>query len=516
MKVAFLAPVGPSTGRERGVGEDRGVLPEISPATADALRTALDRAGYRTDGVRALLGRDAHAALTRGEPEPAFRATADGGALGVLVRMLLLGAVEPDTAVAAALAPLTPVDAAAAGLLRRAGDGWAAALDLRPHGADDGGEWWVLSDLDARRQERDHVTGVGGASLTLASATPRTPVGTVLDLGTGCGVQALHASRHARAVTATDVAPRALAMARATFALNDLDVELLDGPWLAPVAGRRFDLIVSNPPFVPGPARVDYVYRDSGQAGDDALAALVRALPEHLEPGGVAQLLGSWLHVRGEDWPDRVRSWLPEGVDAWIVQRETTDPALHVGTWQRDAGLDLHSAEARTQAGAWLDWLAAQKVEAVGFGFLTLRRTTGTPTVVVEDLPDDLTDPLGPEVASWLDRVDWLRAHATDDALLDARLRLNDGVLLERYATAGDEGWSEAGAAVARAEGPRWRHEVDEPAAALLAGCQGALPLRELVELLAFAHDRPVDALVAAALPAVREMVRHGLLVPVP
>ncbi len=234
------------------------MLPEISPATADALRTALDRADYRTDGVRGLLGREAHAALGRGEPEPAFRATVDGGRLGVLVRMLLLGSVEPDAAVAAALAPLTPADAAAAGLLRRTegangAAGWAAALDLRPHGADEGGEWWVLSDLDARRQERDHVTGVGGASLTLASATPRTPVGTVLDLGTGCGVQALHAARHARAVTATDVAPRALAMARATFALNDLDVELLDGPWLAPVGGRRFDLIVSNPPFVPGP-----------------------------------------------------------------------------------------------------------------------------------------------------------------------------------------------------------------------------------------------------------------------
>ncbi len=187
-----------------------------------------------------------------------------------------------------------------------------------------------------------------------------------------------------------------------------------------------------------------------------------------------------------------------------------TDPALHVGTWQRDAGLDLHSPAARAQAGAWLDWLAAQKVEAVGFGFLTLRRTDrgrteATPTVVVEDLPDDLTDPLGPEVAGWLDRVDWLRAHATDDALLDARLRLTDGVVLEpgycRRATAGDDGWVEEGTVVARAEGPRWRHEVDEPAAALLAGCRGALPLRDIVELLAFAHDRPVDALVAAALP---------------
>jgi methylase of polypeptide subunit release factors len=277
---------------------------------------------------------------------------------------------------------------------------------------------------------------------------------------------------------------------------------------------------VSNPPFVPGPARVDYVYRDSGQAGDDALAALVAALPDHLAPGGVAQLLGSWLHVRGQDWPDRVRSWLPDGVDAWIVQREVTDPALHVGTWQRDAGLDVTAPTVRARAGAWLDWMAAQQVEAVGFGFLTLRRVEGagtdrTPTVVVEDLPGDLDDPLGPEVAGWLDRVDWLRDHPAD-ALLDARLRLADGVVLERYATAGDDGWTEVGAAVARAEGPRWRHEVDEPAAALLAGCRGALPLGELVALLALAHDRPTDALVAATLPAVRELVRHGLLVPAP
>src|SRR3954449_10307693 len=57
-----------------GVGEDQAVLPALSPRTVDALRTALDRAGYRTDGVRALLGREAHAALGRGEPEPAYRA----------------------------------------------------------------------------------------------------------------------------------------------------------------------------------------------------------------------------------------------------------------------------------------------------------------------------------------------------------------------------------------------------------------------------------------------------------
>jgi methylase of polypeptide subunit release factors len=489
------------------------VDPQLSPAVVDALRTALTKAGYSTDGVRGLLGGAAHAALGRGEVEPAFRAARDAGELGVLVRLLLLGAEEPDAAVRAALAPLDPADAATAGLLRRSGDGWAAALDLRPYG-DEERDWWVLSDLDGRRQERDHVTGVGAASLTLAAATVRRPVGSVLDLGTGCGVQALHAARHAGTVTGTDLAPRALAMARATFALNDLDVELLAGPWLEPVAGRRFDQIVSNPPFVPGPARVDFVYRDSGMGGDDALAALVRALPDHLAPGGVAQLLGSWLHVRGEDWPDRVRSWLPDGVDAWVLQREVADPALHVGTWQRDAGLDPASPAGRAQAGEWLDWMDRERVEAIGFGHLVLRRTDGAPQVVVEDLLGDLDDPLGLEVAGWLDRTGWLRAHPTDDDLLAARLAVAPSVVLERYAEPGDDGWTGVGAAVARLDGPHWRHEVDDPAAALLAGCRGALALGELVELLAFAHDRPADELVAATLPAVREFIRHGLLVP--
>jgi methylase of polypeptide subunit release factors len=491
------------------------VLPHLTTDAAKALREALTRVGYTTDGVRDLLGRGAHAALGRGEPEPAFLATADAGELGVLIRLLLLGSAESDAAVAAALAPLSPADAAAAGLLAHAeAGGWRAELDLRPYGVAEEPDWWVLSDLDARRQHRDHVTGVGAASVTLAAATVRRPVGTLLDLGTGCGVQALHAARHALRVTGTDVAPRALALARATFAVNDVDVELLDGPWLSPVAGRRFDQIVSNPPFVPGPARVDFVYRDSGQDGDAALAALVGDLAEHLEPGGVAQLLASWLHVRGQEWPDRVRGWLPPDCDAWVVQREVADPALHVGTWQRDAGLDMADPAARAEAREWLGWMTAACVEGIGFGMITLRRTGGAPTVVFEDLAEPFEDPLGPEAEGWLDRVDWLRAHADDAALLGARLALAPSVLLERWAEPGPDGWREVGASVVRQDGPRWRHEVDGLGTALLAGCHGALALGELMELLAVAHDRAVDGLVAATLPAVRELVRHGLLVP--
>lgn len=498
--------------------DNGGVLPHLDAGAIERVRGCLLDAAYTPDGVRALLGRSAHDALTRGEPEPAARASRDGGDRGTLVRLFLLEDTEPEPAVTAALGDLDPL--LEGRILRRTPDGIRAALDVRPYGegtgadGEPGTDWWVVSDIDtpAARQDREHVTGVGGASLTLAAATVRRPVGTLLDLGTGCGVQALHGSRHAMRVTATDVLPRALA-------LSGVEVDLREGPWFAPVAGERFDQVVSNPPFVPGPPRVDYVYRDSGTAGDSALATLLGELPGLLNPGGVAQLLGSWLHVRGEDWPDRVRSWLPTGVDAWVLQREVVDPGLHVGTWQRDAGLVPSSRAAREQAGAWLDWMAAERVEGVGFGFLMLRRTSdpeAEPTVVVEDLPGELGEGLGREMTGWLDRVDWLRAHTRDEDLLGARLLLAPETVLESASSVDpDGGWTELSTTVRRWGGPGWEHPVDGPAAALLAGCRGELPLSELLALLSYAHDLPTDALVAATLPAVREFVRHGLLQPV-
>jgi methylase of polypeptide subunit release factors len=504
------------------------MLPRLTEPLCGALRTAFDRAGYDVDGVPALLGETAHAALGRDEPVPARLASRDGGPLGTLVRLFLLGDAEPATEVARALAPVDLAEAVRAGLLRRVevrADGGserlAAALDVRPHGDDQGG-WWVVSDAEPGRLAgegvppgEDHVLGVGHASLSLAAATVRRPAGRLLDLGTGCGVQALHATRHARQVVATDVNPRALALASATFALSGAEVDLRAGSWLEPVAGERFDHIVTNPPFVAGPARVRHTYRDSGMAGDGVAARLVGELPGLLAEHGVAQLLACWLHVRGQDWPDRVTGWVPGGVDAWFVQRETADPALYVGTWLRDSGIDPASPAGQAEAAGWLDWFAEQRVEAIGFGFVTLRRTgAAEPTVLCEDLRDALVDPLGGEVEGWLDRVAWLRGHATDDALLGARLTLAPTVVLEETSAAGPDGWDPGLRVVRRVDGPGWRHEVDSPAAALLAGCHGALPLDELFELLAYSQDRPAGELVRAGLPAVRELVRHGLLVP--
>ena len=492
------------------------------------LRTALVRMGFTVDRVAALLGPAARAALDRGETTPARRAVRDAGEAGTLIRLFLLGDPVPRDEVAAALEPADVDEAVSAGLLTDRDGQVSAALDLRPHGdaaVPDAAPWWVLSDLEVdpagRTADREHVLGTGAASLSLARATVRRPVDTLLDVGTGCGVQVLHCSGHARRMTATDVSTRALDMARVTLALSGVDAELLDGPWLEPVAGRRFDQIVSNPPFVPGPPQVDHVYRDSGLGGDGASALLVGRLPGFLTEGGVAQLLASWL-ITSDDWTERPRTWLaeaadaaaPGGLDAWVVQRDVADPALHVGTWLRDAGVDPASPEGTALSERWLDFLEGEGVHAIGFGFVTLRRTAPDVegTVVCEDLRQSHDDPLGPEIEAWLDRTAFLARHP-GEALLDTRPRVPETVALERGLVPTDEGWSEVAATLVRLDGPQWRHDVDELGAALLAGCRGYLPLRDLLELLALAHGRDADELAEATLPVVRDLVRHGMLV---
>ncbi|WDZ87603.1 DUF7059 domain-containing protein [Micromonospora cathayae] len=485
----------------------------LSPAGVDRLRTALTGAGFTANGIATRLGTAATGGMARNDYRAALRATEDRDPLATLIRVFICEQTEPEAAVAAALAPLTVTEALDAGLVERYGDGLRAAVDLEPYGD----HWWVLADVPAsarpgRPLHAEHVLGIGGATQTLLGATVRRPVDTALDLGTGSGVQALHLSTHAGRVTATDVSERALRFAATTAALNGQDWELLRGDLVAPVAGRRFDLVVSNPPFVVGPGTTTHVYRDSGRVGDAIGAELAAAAPGLLTEGGTMQYLANWVHVAGEDWGERVAGWFTgTGLDAWVIQREVADPMAYVNLWLTDVGEtpDPH------RMAAWLDWFDAHKVEAVGFGIVSLRDGGhDDPVVRVEDLRQRVEPPLGDRVADWFDRQDWLRAHDAE-GLLAHRFRAADGLQLRQEATMGDEGWAVDRQVLAAPHGLRWTEEIDPLVLALVGGADGRLPLRDQLALLAAAHDVTADELAEAAGPIVAHLVERGFVEPV-
>ncbi len=180
-------------------------VPSAEAADVDRLRADLQ--GWTVDTVHALLGDVAQAALAREQAVPAVRALE--GHLddphAALTLAFVLGRPVPRRRLASALPELGVEGAVRMGLLEPAGrgerDAVRARVDLRPYAAVDAAgtaDWWVVSDLGevatGRPLPPDHVLGVGGASVTLARCTIRTPVARALDVGTGCGVQALHAT----------------------------------------------------------------------------------------------------------------------------------------------------------------------------------------------------------------------------------------------------------------------------------------------------------------------------------
>ncbi|WP_448062155.1 DUF7059 domain-containing protein [Cellulomonas hominis] len=527
--------------------------PQTDPALVDALRLDLDRAGYSVAGVEDLLGPVASAALHREEPVPALRATAaTDDARAVLVRVFVLGVEVARSVLDRALGTLGTDGAARLGLVEAAGSGAddpvRARVDLRPYSALDGAgpvDWWIASDLGelatGRALRTDHVLGVGGASTTLAQVTVRDPRGRVLDLGTGCGIQALHASRHADTVLGTDISRRALAFARfnATLAgLTPQRLELRAGSMLAPVAGELFDLVVSNPPFVITPrggrgdgpegagtraAMPRYEYRDGGRTGDAIVQELVEGVGAVLAPGGTAQLLGNWEVRRGEEWHERLGGWLAaSGLDGWVVQRELQDPAQYAETWIRDGGTtpDRERDAWAERYGAWLDDFAARDVAAIGFGILTLRRPgtpdagqpTREPLRRLEEITGSVRQPLGPAIAASLAAHDWLAARP-DDELARERLAVAGDVTEERYLTPGD---ADPQVVLLRQGGGFGRTvQAGTALAGLVGACDGELTVGQIVGALAVLLGLAADDVARDVLPGVRGLVLDGLLLPV-
>src|SRR5262249_36924658 len=168
-------------------------------------------------------------------------------------------------------------------------------------------------------------------------------------------------------------------MAAFNVRLNGLDnVEVLEGDLFAPVRGRRFDLIVANPPFIISP-ETEFLYRDAGRSGDGLLCEVLRDPPQLPHEGGFCEMMCEWAHPRGEDWRDRLAGWARgNGCDVWVLQANTYPAREHAEKW---AGGD--EGETAEQWAARMDrWLAYYEqigIEAISNGVILLRRRSNGP-----------------------------------------------------------------------------------------------------------------------------------------
>lgn len=554
--------------------------PRLTAKQASLLRADLAQSGWGVESVEALLGPVAAAALQRELRAPALRVVrcalaAGAGAtrasaastssdrpslatgvdstssaanapqdsdvagykVAVLTALFMLGepvgaaALEtalPRTGVAGALAIGLVVPTQSASGEQR----YAPAVDLRPHEAEDAHgsvRWWVASDLGelvtGQALAPDHVLGIGRAGLTLAALTPRKPVETALDLGVGCGIQTLYLLRHVRQVVATDISTRALEFTAFNVALAGVDsarVQLRQGNLLEPVAGQRFDLIVSNPPFVITPPSVRQAglplmeYRD---AGGPILPVLVRGLEDHLNPDGVAVMLGNWEHREGTSWRTSVNQWIGKSLDAWIIQREVQDPVEYAAMWLRDGGLtpERSGVAFENALAAWQEDFDSRQVSGVGMGYLVFHAPSDAaapgavvePWRVLEEVPTSGQGALGEHVAQVIAAHEALRG--LDDAQVAAlKLRTASGLSKEEALTPTPVPTAPV---IRQAEGFGRVIAVGMPEVALLsASDEGLLTVAQIAAAVASLTSEDQAAVLADMVAATRTFAHAGMV----
>ena len=483
------------------------------PGDVGRLRDVLARANFTDGGVVEALGVKSVRSLSEHRPGALLRRTSGGRPIDTLIRLLLMGVPVEGDAAREAIAPMTLEDWLEAGLIEARGTKVRGTVQLLPFQG-------LLVAFDRSPSlgvavSPKYVMGIGSSSLTLATLTVRRPSRLTLDLGTGCGFQAVLAARHSDRVVAVDRNPRAVSLARLNTRLNSLpNVECLEGDLFGPVEGRQFDLIVSNPPFVMSPER-RYIYRDSGMAGDCITRTIVRRVPAFLSEGGYCQILTNWAHIAGQDWQERLAGWFEEtGCDAWVMRSHTDEPEEYASEWIGHTERDDPDEFSR-RMDRWLAYYREERIEAVSSGLIAMRRRSGKANWFrADDGAEKIIGSAGDAVARGFEAQDFLATMHDDSVLMAQCLRVSPDVRLEQRFVPSPQGWAMIESGVRLVRGLAYSGNADTCMANLIGQCDGQHRLGDLVDDMVSALEAERDGLARECLDVVRRLIERGFLVP--
>ena len=486
-----------------------GLLPNLAAWDPRPFRARLFEAGFHREALEAL-----------GLPDVRLRADIRGTALlghvpeasplQSLIRLFTLGEpIEGELAMRA-------LGAAARGLfeigfLEAEGVWVRSRYQILP-----AIEGWVACDFPARleRDFPDFVLGIGPSSILLASLAPPS-TGRTLELACGVGWLAGTLAANGRPVVATDLNPRALELGHFSALLNGVGgVDYRHGDGFSPVAGETFDLIVSNPPYVQSPGG-NMIFKEA-KTDDSICARLLRQLPAHLAPGGIAVMLINWTHAADEDWSEPPLSWVaPEGMRRWVFQTECSSPADYAWTWiSRDARF-RHEQAAAAEMRRWLAHYHDKGIKRISGGFIILQKCPpgGEWTRTESRALDTIGRTAGHDVLRVLDNETWL---ATHPPLLDSGYTVPEGVRAEARMSLDANGWTRETIRLTSPGRLSYDGQIDENLLRLLALVrEGKTPSAMVEEIRSRPGFAAIPDLPERVAALVRELVSHGVLVPV-
>lgn len=484
----------------------------VSDQAAAQLRALIGRHDYTREGIGARLG------LTR------LRGL-DGVPLAIH-RRRLAGDDPADTMIVLfLLAEPVPEQLAAEHLGLGDARDWIEQEILIPAGDDAGmvrggfillpgedlvlaSDWPTSSDDPMLRP--DHVLGDNPTAEILSNITVSGEFGTMLDLGAGGGVQALSAHPRVGQVTATDLNPRATAFAELNQRLNERPIECLTGNLFEPVGDRRFDLIVTNPPFVIAP-EATFSYRDSELGGEGITRAIITGSAAHLNDGGFCQLLCN-VSRHGEDdpWDQRFEELIAAtGLSAWVIVLDMIEVAEYAAGWLRQSMITKRGRLA-DELNRWLDFYAADGITDIAWCAVTLRRRDDAPRFFdLSTLERRFNQAAGDQVRRCFEARELLAASEPDD-LLDMYPVVHPEARLETEMAPGEGGWEVAASRLFPPGGLPFEGEIDAHVANMVVSCDGRRTLRQLMVGAAELAEVPEPEMIRGGVELVRRLLTTG------
>lgn len=242
-------------------------------------------------------------------------------------------------------------------------------------------------------KKKDADVYMGPDTYQLAKNIPIIPRGRVLDLCSGSGIQAILSARTASKVVGVEINPAAAHIARFNAILNDAEnvVDIQEASLYSELSDRKFDLIISNPPFLPVPDGLDFsIVGDGGEDGLKIVREIVRGFDDHLVEGGQAVVIGEALSRQcGSPLVDMLRLELGANYDVTILMDASVSAGCYVERCinaSRDMGKVRESDIPVLKEGyrSYLNELNITKI--VSFTLKVVRRSSASGAVRIIDL----------------------------------------------------------------------------------------------------------------------------------
>jgi methylase of polypeptide subunit release factors len=432
-------------------------------------------------------------------------------ALNLLLRWFWLALPQADSVAESLISGEILSLLLASGLLRREGDSLVPqAMLLHTDG------FLVASDHSSAidNKQVEMVLWPNPTSKFLARFAVRRHSRATLDLGTGSGILSLGAAKYSDSVVATDLNARAVACAKFNARLNAVEnIEAMVGDCFAPVEGRRFDLILSNPPFFITP-QGDYLFCENPMDLDGLCRRLVKEGPAYLNEGGYMQMLCEWAQIKGQPWEERIAEWLQgTGCDAWVMKGLTQDPEEYAQHRIRETSQDT-SQDASSYSG-YMDYYRHRGVEAIHDGLIVMRRRAGHNWIRIEEVPSTPKGDLGDMILATFAAHDLSQQNDTTEKLSLIRPKLASHVRLEQICVQHQGEWRAESLTLRLTSGFPFHMSVQPLVAEFLVSCDGTRTAAEAVQAFAEQANAPIEKVQNECLSMIRKLIERGFMIAV-